>query len=68
MHWARDTGDVRQSLTLLADALQILVKEGIEGDATANFPSSVPDITVMHYFNKTVFQNKISASLLILTI
>ena len=56
MHWARDTGDVRQSLTLLTDALQILVKEGIEGETTVKFPSSVSDITVMHYYQ----QNSIS--------
>ena len=56
MHWARDTGDVRQSLALLTDALQILVKEGIEGDTIVKFPSSVSDITVMHYYQ----QNSIS--------
>ena len=48
MHWVRDTDDVRELLTLLTDALEILVKGGIEGDATVNFPSSVSDITVMY--------------------
>ena len=49
MHWVKDTDDVRESLTLLPDALEILVKGGIEGDTTVNFPSSVSDITVMYY-------------------
>ena len=49
MHWVKDTDDVRESLTLLTDALEILVKGGIEGDTTVNFPSSVSDNTVMYY-------------------
>ena len=39
VHWARDTDDVRESLTLLTDALEILVKGGIKGDRTIKFPS-----------------------------
>ena len=31
-----------------SDALEILVKERVEGDATVNFSSSVSDITVMY--------------------
>ena len=45
-----------ESCSLLTDALEILVKGGIEGDTTVNFPSSVSDITVM-YNNQ---QNNIS--------
>ena len=45
-----------ESCLLLTDALEILVKGGIEGDTTVNFPSSVSDITVM-YNNQ---QNNIS--------
>ena len=56
MHWARDNDDVRQSPTLLADALEIPVKRGIEGDTAVKFPSSVSDITVMYYYQ----QNDIS--------
>ena len=56
VHWVRDTDDVRELLTLLTDALEILVKGGTEGDTTVNFPSSVSDITVM-YNNQ---QNNIS--------
>ena len=52
MDWARDTDDVRQSLTLLTGPLEILVKVGIEGDATVKFPSSVSDITVMYYYQE----------------
>ena len=37
-----------ESCLLLTDALEILVKGGIEGDTTVNFPSSVSDITVMY--------------------
>ena len=43
MHWARYTDDVRQSLTLLKDALEILVKGSIEGDTAVKFPSSALD-------------------------
>ena len=39
VYWVRDTDDVRVLLTLLTDALEILVKESIEGDTTVNFPS-----------------------------
>ena len=56
VHCVWDTDDVRELLTLLTDVLEILVKRGIEGDTTVNFPSSVSDITVM-YNNQ---QNKIS--------
>ena len=56
VHWVRDTDDDRELLTLLTDVLEILVKGGIEGDTTVNFPSSVSDITVM-YNNQ---QNNIS--------
>ena len=56
MHWIRDTDDVRESLTLLTDALEILVKGDIEGDTSVKFPSSVSDITVMYYYQ----QNNIS--------
>ena len=56
VHWVRDTDDVRELLTLLTDALEILVKGGTEGDTTVNFPRSVSDITVM-YNNQ---QNNIS--------
>ena len=45
-----------ESCLLLTDALEILVKGGIEGDTTVNFPSSVSDITVMYYYQ----QNNIS--------
>ena len=43
VHWVRDTDDIRESLTLLTDALEIIVKGSIEGDTTVNFPSSVSD-------------------------
>ena len=43
MHWVRDIDDVRESLTLLTDALEIIVKGSIEGDKTVNFPSSISD-------------------------
>ena len=48
VHWVRDTNDVRELLTLLTNALEILVKGGIEGDTTVSFPSSVSDIIVMY--------------------
>ena len=56
VYCVRDTDDVTELLTLLTDALEILVKEGIEGDTTVKFPSSVSDITVMYYYQ----QNNIS--------
>ena len=56
VHWVSETDDVRDSLTLLTDTLEILVKGGIEGDTTVNFPISVSDITVMYYYQ----QNNIS--------
>ena len=65
MHWVRDTDNARESLTLLTDALEILVKESIEGVTTVNFSSSVSDITVMTAVSKTIFQKKISIALLI---
>ena len=43
VHWVKDTDDIRESLTLLTDALEIIVKGSIEGDTTVNFPSSVSD-------------------------
>ena len=52
----RDTDDVRELLTLLTDALEILVKGGIKGDTIIKFPSSVSDITVKYYYQ----QNNIS--------
>ena len=45
-----------ESCSLLTDALEILVKGGIEGDTTVTFPSPVSDITVI-YNNQ---QNNIS--------
>ena len=48
MHWVRDTDDVWESLTLLTDALEILVKGGIEGDTIVKFPSSVSDTAVKY--------------------
>ena len=56
VYCVRDTDDVTELLTLLTDVLEILVKEGIEGDTTVKFPSSVSDITVMYYYQ----QNNIS--------
>ena len=56
MHWVRDTDDVRELLTLLPDALEILVKGGIDRDTIVKFPSSVSGITVMYYYQ----QNNIS--------
>ena len=55
-YWVRDTDDVRELFTRLTDALEILVKVGIEGDTTINFQSSVWDISVI-YSNQ---QNNIS--------
>ena len=52
MHWVRDTDNVREPLTLLTDALKILVKGGIEGDKTVNFLSSVSNTTVMYYYQE----------------
>ena len=53
IYWAMDTDDVRhsltQSFTLLTEALEIFVKEGIEGDATVKFPSPVSDITLTYH-------------------
>ena len=72
VHWVRDTDNARESLTLLTDALEILVKESIEGVTTVgesyNFSSSVSDITVMTAVSKTIFQKKISIALLIFII
>ena len=56
MHWVRDTDDVWESLTLLTDALEILIKGRIEGDTIVKFPGSVSDITVKYYYQ----QNNIS--------
>ena len=39
VYGSRNTDVVRQSLTLLTDALKILVKGGIEGETTVKFPS-----------------------------
>ena len=50
VHWVRDTDDIRESFTLLTDTLEILVKGSIEGDTTVSFPSSVSEITEMHYY------------------
>ena len=55
MHGARDTTDVRQSLTLLTDALkmlEILVKADIKGDATVKFPSRISDIALTYYYQQ----------------
>ena len=56
MHWVRDTDYDRQSLNLLTDALEILLKWAIEGYKTVKFPSSVSDIAVLNYYQ----QNNIS--------
>ena len=56
VHWIRDTDDVRESLTLPIDALEILVKVGVEGDATVKCPSSAWDVTLIYYYQ----QNNIS--------
>ena len=56
MHWVRDIDDVKELLTLLTYALEILLKEGIEGDTLVKFPISVSDVTVKYYYQ----QNNIS--------
>ena len=56
MFGARDTDDVRQSLILLTDALEILGKRGIKGDTPVKFPGLDSAITLMYYYQ----QNKIS--------
>ena len=56
MHWVRDIDDVKELLTLLTYALEILLKEGIEGDTLVKFPISVSDVPVKYYYQ----QNNIS--------
>ena len=57
MNWARDTYDVRQSLILLIEALEIRVKGATEGDITIKFPSSVSNITVYYQQSNISKQN-----------
>ena len=59
VHGASDTTDVRQSLTLLTDALkilEILVKADIKGDATVKFPSRISDITLTYYYQQKQYR------------
>ena len=70
MHWVRDTDDVRELLTLLIDALEILVKGGVEGNTTVNFPSSVSGITLgnVQQSTKQYFKTKLALAVLIILI
>ena len=52
VHWVKDTDDFRELLTLLTDALKILVKGGIEGDKTVKFPRWLSEMTVMYYYQE----------------
>ena len=52
MFGASDSNDVRQSLTLLTDALEILVQRGIKGDAPVKCSGLGQDITVMYYYQQ----------------
>ena len=70
VHWVRDTDDVRELLTLLIDALEILVKGGVEGNTTVNFPSSVSGITLgnVQQSTKQYFKTKLALAVLIILI
>ena len=52
MYWAGVTDDIRQSLTHLTDALEVLVNRDKERDTTEKLPNLVLGVTVTCYYQQ----------------